>query len=87
MNCTDFRSISVMRHVTSSLPKIVVYRNGAAIDREIGENPNRFRKRTGTREGIFNLKTKKKEIYLEKQKDVYILKNQKDAPFIHIVFA
>ena len=71
VNCTDFRTISLMSHVTKILLKIILYRNSAAIDREIGENQSGFRKGKGTREGIFNLRTIN-ERYLEKQKDVYI---------------
>ena len=71
VNCTDFRTISLMSHVTKILLKIILHRNSAAIDREIGENQSGFRKGKGTREGIFNLRTIN-ERYLEKQKDVYI---------------
>lgn len=71
VNCTDFRTISLMSHVTKILLKIILYRNSAAIDREIGENQSGFRKGKGTREGIFNLRTIS-ERYLEKQKDLYI---------------
>lgn len=60
-----------MSHFTKILLKIILYRNSAAIDREIGENQSGFRKGKGTREGIFNLRTIN-ERYLEKQKDVYI---------------
>ena len=60
-----------MSHVTKILPKIILYRNSAAIDREICENQSGFRKGKGTLEGIFNLRTIN-ERYLEKQKDVYI---------------
>ena len=71
VNCTDFRTISLMSHVTKILLKMILYRNSAVNDREIGENQSRFRKEKGTREGIFNLRTIN-ERYLERQKDVYI---------------
>ena len=60
-----------MSHVTKILLKIILYRNSAAIDRVIGENQSGFRKRKGTRDGIFNLRTIS-ERYLKKQKDLYI---------------
>ena len=44
-----------MSHVTKILLTIILYRNSAAIDREIGANQRGFRKGKGTREGIFNL--------------------------------
>ena len=71
VNCTDFRTISLMSHVTKILLKIILHRNSAVIDREIGENQSGFRKGKGTREGIFSIRTIN-ERYLEKQKDVYI---------------
>ena len=71
VNCTDFRTISLMSHVTKMLVKIILHRNSTVIDREIGENQSGFRKGKGTREGIYNLRTIN-ERYLEKQKDVYI---------------
>ena len=71
VNCTDFRTISLMSHVTKILLKIILHRNSTVIDREIGENQSGFRKGKGTREGIYNLRTIN-ERYLEKQKDVYI---------------
>ena len=46
-----------MIHATKILLKILLYRNFAAIDHEIGENQSGFRKGKGTREGIFNLRT------------------------------
>ena len=71
MDCADLRTIRLTSHVTSILLKIILYRNSAAIDREIGENQSGFRKGKGTREGTFNRRTIN-ERYLEKQKDVYI---------------
>ena len=50
--------------------KILLYRNNAAIDREIVENQSGFRKGKGTQKGIFNLRTIN-ERYIWKQKDVY----------------
>ena len=70
VNCADFRTISLMSHVTKILLKIILHRNSTVIDREIGENQIGFRKGNSTREGIYNLRTIN-ERYLEKQKDVY----------------
>ena len=60
-----------MSHVKKILLKFLLYRKGAAIDREICENQSGFKKGKDTRYGIFNLITIN-ERYLEKQKDVYI---------------
>ena len=51
VNCTDFRSLSFMGHVTNILLKIILHRNIAVFDREIGENRSGFRKEKGTPEG------------------------------------
>ena len=75
VNCTDFRTISLMSHVRKNLLKTVLYRNSAAVDRENGEiceNQSGFREGKGTREGIFNLRTIL-ERYLEAEKCINIL--------------
>ena len=38
VNFIDFRRISLMSHATGILLKIILHRNSAVIDREIGEN-------------------------------------------------
>ena len=71
VNCSDYRTISLMSHVTKVLLKVILQRNKTKIDVEISETQSGFRKGRGTREGIFNLRTIN-ERYLEKGKDVYI---------------
>ena len=72
VNCIIVRTISLMIHVTKILLKIILYRNSAAIDREIGENQTGFRKGNGTGEGIFNIRRIGKR-YLEKaKKNLYV---------------
>ena len=71
VNCSDYRTISLMSHVTKILLKVILQRNKTKIDVEISETQSGFRKGRGTREGIFNLRTIN-ERYLEKEKDVYI---------------
>ena len=71
VNCSDFRTISLMSHATKVLLKVILERNKAKIDGEISDNQSGFRRGMGTREGIFNLRTIN-ERYLEKHKDVYI---------------
>ena len=43
VNCTDFRIISLMSYVTIIILTIIMYRNSAAIDREICENHSGFK--------------------------------------------
>ena len=71
VNCTDFRTISLMSHVTKRLLKIILERNKLKIDVEINEAQSGFRKGKGTREGIFNLRSMS-ERCLEKGKDVFV---------------
>ena len=70
VNCLDFRTISLMSHVTKTLLKVILDRNKAKIDWEISPTQSGFRRGMGTREGIFNLRTIN-ERYLAKHKDVY----------------
>ena len=56
MICTDFRTISLMSHVTTLLLKII-QRMANKIDKEVSRLQNGFRPGTGTREGIFNVRT------------------------------
>ena len=71
INCSEFRTISLMSHVTKALMKVILERNKAKIDWEVSPTQSGFRRGMGTREGIFNLRTIN-ERYLEKHKDVYI---------------
>ena len=71
VSCSDYRTISLMSHITKVLLKVILQRNKTKIDVEISETQSGFRKGRGTREGIFNLRTIN-ERYLEKGKDVYV---------------
>ena len=57
MICTEFRTISLMSHVTKLLLKIIQQRMANKIDKEVSRLQSSFRPGTGTREGIFNLRT------------------------------
>ena len=49
INCTEFRTISLMSHVTKVLLKVILERNNIKIDTEINETQSGFRKGKGTR--------------------------------------
>ena len=70
-NCTDFRTISLMSHITKLLLKIIQQRIIGKIEGEISSYQSGFRQGTGTREGIFNIRTLC-ERSLEVQNDVYV---------------
>ena len=69
--CSDFRTISLMSHVTKALLKVILERNKAKINWDVSPIQSRFRRGMGTREGIFNLRTIN-ERYPENHIDVYI---------------
>ena len=71
MICTEFRTISLMSHVTKLLVKIIQQRMANKIDKEVSRLQSGFRPGTGTREGKFNLRTIC-EGATDIQKDVYI---------------
>ena len=71
MNCTEFRTISLMSHVTKLLLKIIQQRMANKIDKEVSRLQNGFRPGTDTREGIFKPRTMC-ERATNVQKDVYI---------------
>ena len=71
MICTEFRTISLMSHVTKLLLKIIQQRMVNKIDKEVSKLQSGFRPGTGTREGIFNLRAIC-ERATDVQKDVYI---------------
>ena len=71
MNCTEFRTISLMSHVTKLLLKIIQQRMANKIDKEVSRLQSGFRPGTSTREGIFNLRTIC-ERATDVQKNVYI---------------
>ena len=57
MICTEFRTIRLMSHVTKLLLKLMQQRIANKIDKEVSRLQSGFRPGTGTREGIFNLRT------------------------------
>ena len=71
MICTEFRTISLMSHVTKLLLKIIQQRMANKIDKEVSRLQSGFRPATGTREKIFNLRTRYESATVV-QKDVYI---------------
>ena len=71
MICTEFRTISLMSHVTKLLIKLMQQRMVNKIDKEVSRLQSGFRPGTGTRERIFNLCTTC-ERATDVQKDVYI---------------
>ena len=70
INCTEFRTISLMSHIMKLL-RIILDRIDAKIESEIDDCQSGFRPGKGTREGIFNLK-KIMERCMEEQKDVFV---------------
>ncbi|KAG1651907.1 Craniofacial development protein 2 [Nymphon striatum] len=56
VECSDYRTISLMSHVTKLLLRIILKRIKNRIDREISEEQFGFRDQRGTREAIFNMK-------------------------------
>jgi len=70
-NCTDFRTISLMSHVTNLLLKIIQIRIKDMIDKQISKLKTGFRPGKGTREGIFNIRTVCERVN-EMGKDIYI---------------
>ena len=73
MICTEFRTISLMSHVTKILLKIIQQRMANKIDKEVSRLQSGFQPGTGTgtREGICSLRTIC-ERATDVQKDVYI---------------
>ena len=71
MTCTEFRTISLMSYVTKLLLKIIQQRMANKIDKEVSRLQSGFRPGTGTREGMFNLRTIC-ERATDEQKNVYI---------------
>ena len=65
--CAEFRTISLMCHTLKLLLTIILKKK---INREVGDEQAGFRKNSGTREGIFNLKMIV-EKYIKTQKDIY----------------
>jgi hypothetical protein len=71
VECTDYRTISLMSHVTKILLNIIHERIKNKIDIEVGEEQFGFRKNKGTREAILSLRLLT-EKYIEVQKNIYL---------------
>ena len=70
--CTEFRTITLMSHVTKLLLKIIQQRIANKIDKGCSNLQNGFRPGIGTREGMFNIRTILERQSIEVQQDVYI---------------
>ena len=56
IECSDFRTISLMSHVMKALLKIILARDEKKLEAGISENQSEFRPGKGTREGIYNFR-------------------------------
>ena len=56
-SCTEYRTISLMSHVTKLLLEVIEQRIVKKIDNEVSRLHSGLRYGSGTREGIFNLRT------------------------------
>ena len=70
-SCTEYRTISLMSHITKLLLKVIEQRIVKKIDNEVSRLQSGFRTGSGTREGIFNLRTVCEQA-IDLRKDVYI---------------
>jgi len=70
LDCSDFRTISLMCHTLKLLLTVILKRISEKINRNVSEEQAGFRKNSGTREGIFNIKIII-EKYLEMGKDIF----------------
>jgi len=82
LECSDFRTISLMSHGMKDLLKIILDRNEKKLEAEISENQSGSRPGKGTREGIFNLRIIIQR-YLEVQKPVIICVIDYEKAFDH----
>ena len=71
VDCTEYRTISLMSHITKILLKIIHERIKNKIDTEVGEEQFGFRKNKGTREAILSIRLVIDK-YIEVQKSIYI---------------
>ena len=55
-NCCEFRTISLMSHITKIILSIIILRNKVKLDREISQSQSGFQTGLGTREGLFNIR-------------------------------
>ena len=70
VECSDYRTISLMCHTLKLLLTVILRRISDKIDKEVGCEQAGFRKNSGTREAIFCLKVIT-EKYLEMGKELY----------------
>ena len=71
VECTDYRTICLMSHVTKILLRIIMNRNETIFERETSKGQTGFRSGLGTREGIFNIRAVLEKM-IDIDKDVYI---------------
>ena len=71
VECTEYRTICLMSHVTKILLRIIMDRNETIFEREISKGQTGFRSGRGTREGIFNIRAVLEKMIAIDQ-DVYI---------------
>ena len=57
VDCTDFRTISLMSHVIKIILKIIIERNTQRLEEIVSDTQSGFRIKIGTREGIFNARS------------------------------
>ena len=69
----QYRTISLMSHVTKLLLKIIQVRITAKINKEVSDLQSGFRSRIGMREGIFNLRSISERALELAKKYTYVL--------------
>ena len=69
--CGDYRTLSLMSHITKLLLRVIQERIYKKIDDEVGETQFGFRKESGTREGIFSLNIIAQK-YMDVKEDLYL---------------
>jgi len=70
LECSDYRTISLMCHMLKLLLTVILRRIREKLDAQVGEQQAGFRGNSGTREAIFNLKILSEKC-IEVGKDVY----------------
>ena len=70
-SCTEYRTISLMRHITKLFLKVIEQRMFKKIDNEVSQLQSGFRTGSGTGQGIFNPRTVCEQA-TDLGKDVYI---------------
>ena len=71
MDCSDFRTISLMSHVLKLTFRMILKRCMKKIDSEVSKNQSRYFSGTGTCEGMSNLCTII-DTYFEVHKSIYV---------------